>query len=129
MSVSKKTIRDSVRELIAGVYPHPVHTTQKYSPDESELDFVLVYFTEGEVVDQGISCYVDADLEVGIFMQGDASDDQLDQYESAILGAMSGASELSQKVIGMTFRGYTYADTESENLSALILKFNLQYNY
>ena len=126
MSVVRSSIRESLKVLLSGFYDHDVYKTKDYSDSGKETEYALVYFSDGDVVDEGLLSVVDATLSIAFFKAGVDCDDQLDIYEQSLLAAISQDVTLGGLVRSCLYDGFSYGDGESAKHS-LVVRFKLVY--
>jgi hypothetical protein len=122
----RKDIRDDVKARIATQYTGQIYTTRRV--DARELDeFVTVFLGEGEYASAGFEITHKAELGIGIFKTGNASDDELDAIADLVDTALEEDFALDDGVFLLAPTGFEYPDDSENQFSSLILKYKITY--
>lgn len=123
--MSRKTIRDGIKEAIDAVYSGPVYTIRRI--DARELsEYIGVFLASGSAVtDIGVYRQIDARLVITIAKKG-ATDDDLDTTGALIDNIIDTINYTSIGAIGAYFTEFQYADDDDE-FEKLHLTYDIIY--
>jgi len=125
---TRQEVREAVKALVEIFYPHRVETVRNFESDEEvNNEFCLIYFVEGDYVADGIQLNAQAALQVVFNKFGVSDDSELDVHENALASLLELDNSLGGVVSWCEPSGFSYVDTDNDRLSALALRFILNY--
>ena len=126
MAGERKSIRDSVKEILQTVYAGKIYTSRKIDVRD-DLEYVNVFFESGDTEYEGLRSSTSCELVVSYNNSNQFTDDELDAVADMLNQALVDNDVAPGVIRGMLPAGFAYESDQESAFTGINLLYTVYY--